>query len=116
MLRYLADENLNRAIVIGLRQRSPDLDIVRVQDVGLRGASDSAVLEFAANEKRLVVTHDVSTMPAHVVQRLQAGETVPGLIEVRQSTASRLIIEDLLLLAECSREGEWDGQVLFLPL
>lgn len=26
------------------------------------------------------------------------------------------VIEDLLFLAECSRDGEWEGQVLYLPL
>jgi len=31
---------------------------------------------------------------------------------MRTSTA----IEDILLLAECSLEGEWDGQVRYLPL
>jgi hypothetical protein len=25
-------------------------------------------------------------------------------------------IEDLLLIAECSQEGEWEGQVRYLPL
>ncbi len=25
-------------------------------------------------------------------------------------------IEDLLLIAECSRPGEWEGQVRYLPL
>jgi hypothetical protein len=45
MLRLLADENLNNAILRGLRLRNPDLDIVRVQDVGLSGAEDPAVLE-----------------------------------------------------------------------
>lgn len=38
MLRLLADENFNNNIVRGLLRRKPDLDIVRVQDVGLSGA------------------------------------------------------------------------------
>ena len=48
MLRLLADENLNNDIVRGLLRRSPDLDVVRVQDVGLSGAEDPTVLEWAA--------------------------------------------------------------------
>jgi hypothetical protein len=36
--------------------------------------------------------------------------------EVGEHLSVRDVIEDLLLLAECSHEGEWEGQVLFLPL
>jgi hypothetical protein len=45
MLRFAADENFNNDIVRGLLRRKPDLDIVRIQDVGLSGADDSTVLE-----------------------------------------------------------------------
>jgi hypothetical protein len=50
MLLLLADENFNNDIVRGLLRKKPELDIVRVQDVGLRGAEDPVVLEWAANE------------------------------------------------------------------
>ena len=35
MLRLLADENFNGDVLRALLLRQPDLDIVRVQDVGL---------------------------------------------------------------------------------
>lgn len=40
MLRFVADENFKGSIVRGLRRRPLDLDIVRVQDVGLTKAFD----------------------------------------------------------------------------
>ncbi len=58
MVRFLADENFNNAILRGLLRRKPDIDIVRVQDVGLSGASDPEILAWAAREDRLVLTHD----------------------------------------------------------
>jgi len=36
MIRFLTDEDFNIYILAGVRRRLPDLDIVRVQDVGLR--------------------------------------------------------------------------------
>ncbi len=45
MLLLVADENFNNDIVRGVLRKNPGLDIVRVQDVGLRGADDSLVLE-----------------------------------------------------------------------
>ncbi len=48
MLALAADENFNNDIVRGLRRRATDLDIVRIQDVGLAAADDPTVLEWAA--------------------------------------------------------------------
>lgn len=62
MLRLAADENFNNDIVRGLWRRKSELDIVRIQDVGLSGADDPTVLEWAARERRVLLTHDVTTM------------------------------------------------------
>ena len=116
MLRLAADQNFNHDIVRGLRRRKPDLDIVRLQDVGLSDADDRTVLQWAADERRILLTHDVSTMTAYAYERVGAGLPMPGVFEVKRSVAIRAVIEDLLLLAECSLEGEWEGQVRYLPL
>jgi Domain of unknown function (DUF5615) len=42
--RFLADENFNNQIVRGILRQGSDIDIVRVQDAGLSGADDLAVL------------------------------------------------------------------------
>jgi hypothetical protein len=115
MLLLAADENLNNDIVRGLRRRKPDVDIVRVQDVGLSGADDQAVLEWAAQEGRLLLTHDVSTITRHAHERVRAGKPLPGVFEVSRDLPITAVIEDLLLLVECSLEGEWEGQVRYLP-
>jgi hypothetical protein len=47
MLRLLADENFNGDIVRGLLLRQPDLDLVRMQDVGLAGSEDPDSTPFA---------------------------------------------------------------------
>jgi hypothetical protein len=116
MLRFAADENFNNDIVRGLLRRHPDLDIVRIQDVGLSGADDASVLDWAARESRVLLTHDVSTLTDCAYQRLTAGWRMPGIFEVSPDLALAVAIEDLLLLAECSFEGEWESQVRYLPL
>ncbi len=40
----------------------PDLDIKRVQDTGLAGVDDPNVLSWAADEGRIIVTHDRRTI------------------------------------------------------
>lgn len=116
MIKFLADENFNNQIVRGVLQQNPDIDLVRVQDVGLKGASDPDVLFWAAQEKRIVLTHDVATMITFAYERIQAGLPMPGLFEVKRRVPVGLVIEEIILIAECSLDGEWEGQVRFLPL
>jgi hypothetical protein len=116
MLKFAIDENFNGDIVRGLRRRRPGLDLARVQDVGLTGADDPTVLEWAAAEGRVLFTHDVSTMTRFAYERVAAGLAMPGVFEVSPSAPVRQGIEDMLLIAEASAEGEWEGQVRYLPL
>jgi hypothetical protein len=41
---------------------------------------------------------------------------MPGIIEAGQDLPIGRVIDDVLLLANCSFEGEWEGQVIYLPL
>ncbi len=116
MLALAADENFNNDIVRGLLRRKPDLNIVRIQDAGLSGTDDPTVLEWVAQEERVLLTHDVSSITRYAYERTQAGKPMPGVFEVSREVSIGTAIEDILLLAECSLEGEWEGQVRYLPL
>ena|SRR5690348_11886338 len=116
MLKFVADENFNNDILRGVHRRNKGIDIVRAQDEGLSGADDTIVLEWAAQAVRLVLTHDVSTMTRYAYDRVRAGQPMPGIVEVSREVPIGKAIEDILLLAECSREKEWEGQVIYLPL
>ena len=116
MVRFLADENFNNQIVRGVLRQNCNVDIVRVQDMGLSGADDPTVLEWAAQQGRVVLTHDVATMITFAYKRIEAGLSMPGLFEVSRRVSIGLAIEEIMLIAECSVEGEWEGQVRFLPL
>jgi len=114
--RFLADENLNFDIVRGLLRRMPDLDLLRVQEVGLAGATDPVVLAWAAEAGRIVISHDVSTMIRFAIERLSAGQLMAGLVVVPCGLQAGMAIEDLHLIAECAEDEEVRGRVLYLPL
>jgi Domain of unknown function (DUF5615) len=116
MLRLAADENFNNDIVRGILRRNPAVDIVRIQDVGLLGAHDPSILDWTAKAGRVLLTHDVTTMTRHAYGRIEAGQSMPGIFEVSRKVPIGLAIDEILLLAECSLEGEWEGQVRYLPL
>ena len=103
-------------IVRGLLRRRPELDIVRIQDVGLSSADDPTVLEWAAQEGRVLLTHDVSTITKYAYERVRADLPMPGIFEVGRNVPIGRAIEDILLLAEYSLDDEWEGQVRYLPL
>ena len=92
------------------------MDIVRIQDTEITGADDASVLEWAAQNNRVLLTRDVSTMTAHAYERVRNGKSMPGVFEVGRNVPTGVAIEDILLLVECSLEGEWEGQVRYLPL
>jgi len=90
--------------------------IVRVKDVGLLGEDDPTVLEWAAQEGRVLVTHDVTTITRYAYERLELGQSMAGVIEVTSDAAVGRVIEDILLILVCCLEGELDGQIYYLPL
>jgi hypothetical protein len=115
-LRLATDEDFNNRVLRGLMRRNPSLDVVRVQDAGLLGKGDAEVLEWAAMEGRVLLTHDRKTMRQHVYDRIVAGLPMPGVFVVNKQTPLAQVIEEILVLVECSLQGEWDGQIIFLPL
>jgi predicted nuclease of predicted toxin-antitoxin system len=111
MLRLLSDENFNGDIVRGLFLRQPNLDLLRVQDVGLREVDDPAILDWAASNERILLTHDRATMPDFAYQRLIRGEQMAGLFVVNDRMPIRQAIDELLVLIDYSEQAEWKGAV-----
>jgi Domain of unknown function (DUF5615) len=115
-LRLAADENFDQRILNGLRRRLPEVDVVRVRDSGLSGATDVAILDWTATEGRVLVSHDVRTITRHAYDRVRSGQVMPGVFEVPARAPIGQVIEDLVLLITVSLPREWEGQVRYLPL
>lgn len=115
-VKFLFDEDFNGRIVRGVRRRLPNLDTLTIPQVGLRKAPDPTVLERAASEGRVVVSHDHNTMRSYAEERLTDGLLMSGLILVRQDYPIGQAIEDLVLIAETTTAEEWESIITFLPL
>jgi predicted nuclease of predicted toxin-antitoxin system len=116
MLRLLTDENLNQRILRGLRQRLPEMDCLVVQHAGMTGFSDEWLLELAAIEDRVIVTHDVNTMIGHSVARVTQSLQMPGLIVVPAKLEIGRAIEDLEVIIVCATESDLKNRIYYLPL
>jgi hypothetical protein len=116
MMKFVADEDFDNHILRGLLRRQPNLDIIRVQDTDLAGAKDSNVLNWASQEQRILLTHDVNTMTKHAYELIHMKESVPGVIAVPQTLSIGKAIEDILTIAECGSPDELRNQIFYLPL
>ena len=116
MLSLLIDENLNHRILRGLLRTVPHLDYRLVPDLGLKGAVDPRVLARAAELKRVVLTHDLRTVPKYAYERTKAGLVMPGVVAVPDDLPIGQAIEDLAVVVECAGPADIANLVLYLPL
>ena len=82
----------------------------------LRLGCDKESSGYGPCAQRVLLIHDVTTLIHLANARAAAHQPMPGVFAVSRAVPMRRAIEDIVLLAECSLEGEWEGQVRFLPL
>lgn len=117
MLKLAADADFNGRVLRTMLRNLPELDVVRVQDVGLADAPDPDVLEWAASEGRILLTHDRQTMAGFAIERVASDRPMPGVFVIRnRHDQIGQMVEDLELPILCSEQHEWIGRVEFLPL
>ena len=114
-MKWLADECFDNDIIRGLLRRSPDFDLVRAQDVSeIAGRDDETLLAWATKHDRVVLTHDLATMVPAL--RSQGGHTYTGVVLVPDSLPTGQVIDEVLLLDQCSHTSDWTPGVIYLPL
>ena len=114
-VRFLADANLNQKIVAGLLRREPAIDCGLPQAMIPERMNDPDILDLAHSSGRIVLSHDVTTMPRWFDQCVEK-RSCAGLILVPGKVSIRDAIEDLLLIWHLSEAEEWTNRMEWLPL
>ena len=114
-VRFQADADLHQMIVIALIRREPGIDFQTATAAQLQGLSDPQVLERAATEGRILVSHDQSTMPQHFAEFMQHRKS-SGVLIVPQHLSYSTVVEELLLIWTASEAEEWINRIAYLPL
>jgi hypothetical protein len=96
VFRLLCDHDLNEAIVVQLEEKAPDLDIVRAREEGLARTKDPQILAWAADNDRIVLSHDRNTMTRFAYERVRAGERMCGLFVIEHTRDIGRVISDIL--------------------
>jgi hypothetical protein len=115
-IRFQADNDLRFAIVRAVRRAEPAIDFASAFETKLDNLSDPEVLDRAATEGRVLVSHDRSTMLDHFRARLAEGKHSPGILMVSQRrTPIGPVAESLICVWAISAPGELRDQAHYLP-
>lgn len=114
-IRYQADADLKRAIVLAALRQEPSLDFSSALQAGLAGLPDREVLAVAAEAGRILVSHDRRTMPKHFSDFVQTAAS-PGVLLVPQHLTVSEVVDQLILLWAASDPDEWLNRICHLPL
>ena len=112
MIRFQADADLNQGTLLATIRRLPALDFQSATEAGL---TDPQVLALSAGEDRILVPHDMRTMPHHFASFIEEYRS-PGVIVVPQSMRPAQAAEEPLLIASATEGAEWVNRIVFLPL
>jgi predicted nuclease of predicted toxin-antitoxin system len=116
VIRFLVDQNFNEHTVEGLSLRDPSLDLLRVREVGLASAPDPTILEWAAANDRVLLTHDRRTIPPFAYARVAAGQPMPGVFLVSDDMPIGQAIDEILLAVHCLTPVECKDVVKYFPM
>lgn len=113
-IRFQADEDLDQAIIAGVLRREPSIDFQTPQEARLLGADDATVLQRCAAEGRILVSHDIQTIPWHFADFV-ATRTSPGVLLIPQKLKVGIAIESLLTIWHSFEAEAWQDRICYLP-
>lgn len=115
MTAWITDENFKSGVVAGVINRLGTIDLVSIEGLGLRGAPDPLILQRAAEEARVLLTHDQDTMPGFAYRRLAEGLSMPGVVVVPWLLGVGRTVSELEIVMGAGTPADFNGQVRFLP-
>ncbi|MEW5960519.1 MAG: DUF5615 family PIN-like protein [Chloroflexota bacterium] len=115
---FLLDENVPLVIQAQLEQMEPTMTVHAIGDgtAPTKGTSDPDILAWVEARSCLLITNNRATMPVHLQTHLSQGRHVPGIVQLPRRMNIGAILDDLLLIWSASQPGEFQDQIVHLPL
>lgn len=95
--RFQADADFNQKIVAAAVRREPAIDFRTADEAGLRGLFDPDVLGRSAADGRVLVSHDLKTMPHHFAEFISHAAS-PGVLIFPQHLPIGVVVEEVVLI------------------
>jgi Domain of unknown function (DUF5615) len=117
-IKYLMDENVIPAYTKHMRRRRPDLVIWVVGEIGAPGLGtlDPEILIWCEEYDFILVTNNRKSMPGHLRDHIALDRHIPGIFLLNPELSIGQNIDELLLIADGSLDGEYQDQIIHLPL
>ena len=112
------DENVIPAYAKQLRRKCPDLTIWSVGEIGSPGLGtlDPEILIWCEEYDFILVTNNRKSMPGHLIDHLANDRHMPGIFILNLEMSIGQNIEELIFIAEASLDGEYQDQIIHLPI
>lgn len=114
VVRFQADADLKQTIVTGVVRRQPKIDFQSANAAELEGKQDSEVLMIAAQNNRVLVSHDRKTMPTEFGKFIMS-DSSSGVLILAQNLPISEAIDSLIIVWEASTAEEWVNQIMSIP-
>jgi Domain of unknown function (DUF5615) len=117
MLKYLLDENVDRAYLLQLRRQEPELTVLIIGDPGNppKGTPDPEILRWCEANGFVLITNNRASMPVHLADHIAEGRHIPGIFILNSDLNIGGNLEELILAAIASIEDEYQDRIVYLP-
>ena len=111
--RFLLDEHFNRT----LQGQLPEMHIRLIGDEGAPPLStpDSDILTWIEHNNYILLTNNRATMPRHLIEHLQTGGHVPGILCFPQRTSIGTYIKELRRIWHSFEPDQYRDVIQYLP-
>ncbi|MBD2092738.1 DUF5615 family PIN-like protein [Microcoleus sp. FACHB-1515] len=118
MMKFLLDENVDRAYKIQLLQQVSQLEDMIIGEAGAppKGTLDPKVLEWCEQNDFVLVTNNRSSMPVHLAEHLASDRHIPGILILNANLSIGRNLEELILIALAAFDQEFQDRIEHLPL
>lgn len=118
MLKYLIDENVSPLYPNQLRRRQCELVVLVIGEPRTlpTGTLDPAILLWCEEYDFVLVTNNRASMPVHLRDHINEGRHIPGIFILSPDLTVGQNLDELLLIAEGSFDGEYQDQIVYFPL
>lgn len=114
-IRYQADADLNQLIVTAVLRQEPTIDFQIASAAFLQSLNDLEVLALAAQQGRILVTHDRKTMPTYFAEFIALHQSA-GVLIVSKKLAIEVVVDELILIWSASSAEEWINRIAKITL
>lgn len=116
-LKYLLDENVDPLYKTQTVRQEKELIIWAVGEpyTPAKGTLDPEILLWCEEYNFVLVTNNRTSMPVHLVDHINQGRSVPGILILNPKLSIGENIDELILIAKTSVDDDYQNQIVHLP-